>query len=592
MHLKQGKGTLRRHLFVHFMLVAIFACIVLGVYYYITEQRMLKKTQERENAQAIAYATVQIQESALRVEEFANQICNNPIVYTLLSQTDTAFHADTLTIVEELDNQFQFITITEDVLALFLVGENGLDIRHGKEAALADYNAVKQTFCNPSYYPNGVLGRWGANQKNFCRFSQYAAVLPYCRKIIDTDSGQPIGYLVLLLRESVFTDALYTAIEQKGGGFCLTDKAGQPIISNTVWQQFIAQQNSSPMEIAGLQNHSAAVLSFQHIVDAYQWKLSAMIPIHQMTQQVQLLQSATGLVIVLTLILALFLSTAFSRQLTRPIQDMVETVEDIAHGNFERELESVGSLELRKLAVSIEKMQGDLKQLLHSRIAQEEERRTAEIQMLKAQINPHFLYNTLNSIKMMAVMQGVHGIQNMAEALGNILRASLSDVDELTTLREELALSEQYIYIQNIRYKGNIEYQTEVQDVSLLDFRLQRFLLQPLLENAVFHGIECGNHCGGEICVSVWMESDSLYISVQDNGAGIPPDKLKQLMQGERLSSHSIGVYNVSQRLRMTYGKAYGLQFESEPDVFTRVTARLKYCGEDKGNEKATHPDC
>ena len=202
--------------------------------------------------------------------------------------------------------------------------------------------------------------------------------------------------------------------------------------------------------------------------------------------------------------------------------------------------------------------------------------------MLRAQINPHFIYNTLNSIKMMAVMQGSRGIQNMTEALGSILRSSLSKAEEQITLREELALLEQYIYIQNIRYKGNIEYEVDVQDESLLDLRLQRFLLQPLIENAILHGIEAAPHHGGTVRLTAWREKREIYISVEEDGAGIPPEILQRLQRHEQVTQGSIGVHNVDERLRMLYGEDCGLSFESEEHVRTCVTVHLREMGESK----------
>ena len=265
----------------------------------------------------------------------------------------------------------------------------------------------------------------------------------------------------------------------------------------------------------------------------------------------------------LALLLALILASVFAERLVQPIRSMADAVDRIAQGQFDCALPRDSVQEYARLEQGIEQMQ-------------------AEVRMLRAQINPHFIYNTLNSIKMMAVMQGSRGIQNMTEALGSILRSSLSKAEKQITLREELALLEQYIYIQNIRYKGNIEYEVDVQDESLLDLRLQRFLLQPLIENAILHGIEAAPHHGGTIRLAAWREKREIYISVADDGAGIPSEILQRLQRHEQVTQSSIGVHNVDERLRMLYGEDCGLSFESEEHVCTCVTVHLREMGESK----------
>lgn len=585
--------TLKQQFFVYFMLAAVFSCAVLGVYYFFSERRVLERNLQNETEQAVGYAAGQIEKAALRVEEFANQVCQDEAVRALLRRDRPEFDAQALAVVDDLDEQFQFVTITEDILSLFLVGENGLDIRGGKEAALADYGAVREAFCTPAYYPDGALTRWGVSRDNPCAFSQYPSVLPYSRRIVDAASGQTLGYLVLLLREAVFVEVCGAFLTREDEAFCLADALGQPVVCSEGWKALAASGLAAGGGTFPEQQTLGGVpyRFFRHPAPSYPWQLVEAVPMHQFAQQREILQSAAGVAVILTLALSLLLATVFSGQLARPIQRMVEAVEDIAQGNFGRELQHDSAYELRRLENGIETMQRDLKRLMDSRIAQEQEKRAAEIQMLKAQINPHFLYNTLNSIKMMAAMQGARGIQTMTEALGDILRASLGSAEDMTTLRDELKLLDRYIYIQNIRYKGSIEYEAVVREEALLSFRLQRFLLQPLLENAIIHGVACENRGGGKITLTVWREWNSLYIAVEDNGAGIPPDKLARLARGERLTSRSIGVHNVDQRLRMTYGEAYGLRFESRPGEFTRVTARLRITEEDK-HEETPHPDC
>lgn len=592
----EGK-TFKQQLFLYFILSSVFICLVMGLFLHVSEQKLITDNLQQETQTAMGYAVDQAEQTALRVEEFANQVCRSDAVIDVMQRTSPQVDAQVLAIAAELNEQFQFVTITEEVLSLLLVGENGLDLRCGKEASLVDDVAVKQAFCKADYYGDSLM-RWGVSQKNFCKLSDYPTVVPYSRRITDTASGQTLGYLVLLLRDTALIDACKPFLEQGDEAFCLMDENGGMIVQNARWRE-LAEQYGGEGTIFDSGAHEFAETVrlggvqfrfFQTSVPSYPWKLVEAVPMYQYAQQTRILGRAAVVAACLALVLSLILATVFSGQLVRPIERMVEAVQDIARGNFSRRLERSNRVELNTLQDSIEKMQTDLKQLLDNRVAQEQEKKTAEIQMLKAQINPHFLYNTLNSIKMMAVMQGARGIQNMIEALGSILRASLSNAEERTTLRDELALLEQYIYIQNIRYKGNIEYETVVRDQSLLDFPMQRCLLQPLLENAITHGIEQDNR-GGRITLTVWRKWESLYISVEDNGVGILPERLSRLQNGERLTNHSIGVYNVDQRLRMTYGEAYGLRFESKPGEFTRVVARMKITEGDFAHEENADTD-
>ena len=598
MAFKRREKTFKGQLFIYFSFAMALVCVILCDVLYGLEYNAVVDNMEADTESNMYYAVSQVDNTALRVEEFANQLCRDEAVAELLRRDTGAVDSAVLDVAEELDNQFQFVTITEDILSLLLVGENGLDVRRGREASMVDYEEVVHTFCDQDYY-GGSLMRWGTVRENFCRFSEYQTIVPYSRRIVDVSSGENLGYLILLLRETAFVDACTPFLSGAGEAFCLIDSTGQPVAHNAAWEALAAQYggegtvfDGSTMQFPAQQTLGGmAYRFFQAGSSTYEWRLVEAMPLNQFAQQTKILSTAAVMAVLLALVAALVLATVFSRQLARPLQRMVDAVEDIARGNFDRRLERDRYYELARLESSIDKMQGDLKQLVSSRVAQEQEKKAAEIQMLKAQINPHFLYNTLNSIKMMAVMQGARGIQSMTEALGSILRASLSNAEELTTLRDELDLLEQYIYIQNIRYKGNIEYEVVVRDKSLLDFKMQRFLLQPLLENAITHGIERENR-GGRITLTAWRRWDSLYIAVEDNGAGIPPDRLERLQRGERLTSRSIGLHNVDQRLRMTYGDPYGLRFESRPGEFTRITARLKITEEETDREENPDTDC
>ena len=162
MKIRRTKPTMKQQLFLFFMLAAVLVCLIFSAYYFVSEQRVLRNNLERENTKNLQYAIEKIEENAMRVEEFANQICQNGQIRALMLADDPFAPAETMAVASMLDEQFQFVTVTEDILSLYLIGENGLDIRCGKEAALVDRDAVYRAFCSDAFFADGGIACWGS----------------------------------------------------------------------------------------------------------------------------------------------------------------------------------------------------------------------------------------------------------------------------------------------------------------------------------------------------------------------------------------------------------------------------------------------
>ena len=198
--------------------------------------------------------------------------------------------------------------------------------------------------------------------------------------------------------------------------------------------------------------------------------------------------------------------------------------------------------------------------------------------MLQAQINPHFLYNTLDSIKWIATVQKNTGIVQVVTALSSLLKNMAKGFNEKVTLRQELDFLENYIVIEKIRYIELFDVETQVDDDALYQAKIIKLTLQPIVENSIFSGIEPSGRFG-LIRIHAWQEETSLCVSVEDNGIGIEPENIDKLLTDTSKITKStmsgIGLPNVDRRLKLVYGEEYGLSIESEPGQYTRVTIRL-----------------
>lgn len=275
----------------------------------------------------------------------------------------------------------------------------------------------------------------------------------------------------------------------------------------------------------------------------------------------RLLYLITTLSILLCLVLCLAVSMAFSRQLFRPIRSLNSAMAAVEGGDLDIRVSVSGTDELSQLTGRFNRMAERLKANLADSIRQQQELGDAQIRMMQAQLNPHFLYNTLDTLKWMGKIHHIPEVATISADLADILRRSIS-ADEFVPLAEELRLLERYVEIQKIRFAGKFDFRTEI-DGGVLDVPVPKLMLQPLVENAIIHGFEDGTP--GEITVAAARAGDELFLTVSDNGCGMSPESLRRFREQTAPTDRHLGLYNVDAILRLHYGADHGLKFLPPP---------------------------
>ncbi len=283
-------------------------------------------------------------------------------------------------------------------------------------------------------------------------------------------------------------------------------------------------------------------------------------------------------VILMIVLIAIFVLILLTHYITTPIRRITEKINRIAMNDysFDPELEKPRS-EMGEIGARLNELGLGFQQLLSETIALHDERAKIEMDLLQSQVNPHFLYNTLNSVQWMAVVQKNIGIEKMVKSLVNLLRNISKGVSDKITLTEELALLDDYVSIQSIRYMGAFEYHCQVPE-ELQRYQIIKFTLQPLVENAIFHGV-APKASLGVITVDAFEEAGFLVLTITDNGVGMTAEQAAAVLQSrdgaDKSSMTGIGLGNVNRRLKLAYGKGAGLTIDSTPGEYIRVSVRI-----------------
>lgn len=420
-------------------------------------------------------------------------------------------------------------------------------------------------------------------------------VIPIIRPIYNDFNATVLGWSYISISQSIFTDYLkdYPLADDSALFITIGDNNYQ-LINGTFKKTFGSYTPVSEITGVSLNDNTRVqniklsdgskqiIITLPLGVDG--WYISQILSQQQFDQQKLFYHFLLVGIFLMILLLGAFLMYYLNRIIHVPVQKLRVKINAIAQGDFSRDPSIEWNHEFGEIGKGVNDLSGNILQLMDKRIEDEKQKKDLEYQILQSQINPHFLYNTLNSIKWMATIQGASGIAEMTTALARLLKNVSKGTSAMITLREELDLAKDYFLIQQYRYGGSITLECSIANDELYNCKIQRFTLQPIVENALFHGIEPKGQAG-QIAIHAEESTDSsgrlLRLSVTDNGVGMSHETIAKVLQGGGTDStdffRHVGIYNVNRRIQYEFGENYGISITSEPGVYTTMTITIPY---------------
>lgn len=296
------------------------------------------------------------------------------------------------------------------------------------------------------------------------------------------------------------------------------------------------------------------------------------------------IQSITFFTIGIGLISFMFciiLSIVITKSISQPIHSIVKAMQEVEKGKFDIRVDVDSKDEIGFMAGRFNDMIENIDELFRTNLEKQDRLRLAEIQALQSQINPHFLYNTLDSIKWLAKLNGIKEIEVIVIQLGKLLKNSINNQNEMTTVRESFEIIDSYLTIQKIRYSGRFEVTMDI-DPILLDCYIPRLIIQPIVENAIVHGI-VKKVKPGKLEIKVNQVGTDIVVEVTDDGVGIDDARLRQIeaeLGNDKRKVQNIGIHNVNRRIKLCYGEKYGVSITSEVTKGTKVVLVMPIRGQ------------
>lgn len=402
------------------------------------------------------------------------------------------------------------------------------------------------------------------------------------RKIFNFNEGVYTGYILIDCDAKVFDRICSEVSIGKSGYIFIVDKNGDMLYSsdknqkdislNSIKQamvKFRNQKNVNTIEDFGT-NKMILVSNTSYYSG---WTTIGILPYEEVLHRVDGIKNVFVYLSLICIFLVFVSSILISRSVSRPIRKLQKAMKEVEKGNTDIRVSIHSYNEIGELSQSFNQLLEKINSLLASIKSIEIKKHQAELESLKSQINPHFLYNTLESIRMIAVIDDNKDIADATEALGNLFRYSVRQRKDIVDVRFELQHAKNYILLQKIRYGDKFDVIYDI-DEEVLDYKTLKFSLQPIVENAIYHGIE-KKRGKGVLKVIAHKVGDDLQFEVVDDGAGIQLKRLIELREDivsyVEDSAESIGLKNVNQRVNLYFGQKYGLSIDSVPGEGTSV---------------------
>lgn len=603
-----GLNTFKNRIILYYSLLICASLVILGTVSYWTFSSFTKK----EMIKSISTVTDQVNTSLdLYLNEIKNSLnfisIDQDIIATLKDSTSNTFYYDQNQARSRISNLLNNIFAEKTDIRGYFIYNSEHRIQYINSGSSIDFDSpflrdVWNDFLSTPYALRTKF--YGAHLPNYynnyspSRDSNVITIAANIRDAYDPSDNTLYGVAVFDYNVNKLKAIFETIQRQLNLDAMLIDHEQQTIFQSAPDLQL------DKAKLAGLADQPSGYwtdsINGQKVLISYTtssvtgWKTLFIVSFAELDHKLSLIRNTTTFLLLVMIIITIFFAWTVTIRTTKPILTLVNFMKEVGKGKLEKRIDRQENYEeFNVLNKGFNTMLDKINELVTDAIKQRLLQKEAEYAALQAQINPHFLYNTLQSISSLAILERNEDIELITQSLRNVLQYSLYRQTEIVPLEAELACVQDYLRIQNIRYDGKLHYELEA-DPALLDNKINKFILQPIVENAIFHGLE--NQEGQWLIkITVTGEAGFVFITVQDNGKGIDPAKLLELndqlvSKGKR--SSRIGLFNIKDRLDLKFNAAARMEIRSEPGLGTALTLIVPRQAYDPGvAEKEAKPD-
>ena len=471
-----------------------------------------------------------------------------------------------------------FTKVHPEIAGIMIVNKNDLYISNEMKKISRDRLIFESWYVQAATHPNSIQLISKPIGRNILTSIHYSAddVVSIAKAVIDPNTNECLGVILIDMKLEIIKKSIDDITLGKDGFLYIMDENGNVVyapVNSTVYRvkyEWLNEKSNSLIKT--IKNNRYQII---YKDSAYtKWKTIGVFSLNETLSQVSNIRNISMVIGGITLLLAIIAALFFTSSIARPLSKLRKLMKTAEEGDLNVQFKKKYNDEIGQLGDSFNNMIHEIRNLIDMVYKEQKSKREAELKTLQAQIKPHFLYNTLDTIQWMAQSHGANDIVEVIGALTALFRIGINRGKEMITIREELEHVRSYLIIQKVRYEDKLEYEISFEE-EVLDCRVIKLILQPLVENAIYHGIK-QKRGGGKITISVEKKDGKLYFCVTDNGIGIREEKIleiQKVLDDRKLegSNFGFGIFNVSERIKLTFGTEYGLNYKSNYNEGTTV---------------------
>jgi len=558
-------------------LILMTIMIMSVVSYYLTKDAVQSKAQE--------YTTELVKQVNYNIKAYVNSmkymsevVEGNPFVQDYLSKGTFASLQEEKSYKETVSNLLGSMLVSRtDITSVNVFGYDGKFVSGRKELELNPF--IELTSLN--WYRNaqdaGGQSVISSSHVQPIFKNRYPWVVSLSRELYSRDGSKQLGIFLADLNFSVMNEMFADIRLGHRGYLFIIDSSGKIVYhpqQQLIYSKLKYEMIDRVLEVKnGTFTSDEGIDSRMYTVQDsdFGWKIVGVSYVNELVSNQNEVRLSYFMLGLICIIIAIIISYFMSKRMSQPIKQLQSYMKEVEKGNFDIHVPVPRMTEIGMLARTFNIMVGKIKELMNQVVTDQEQKRKSELSALQAQINPHFLYNTLDSIVWMAESNKSKEVVLMTSALAKLFRASISKGEELVSIRTEIEHITNYLKIQKMRYKNKLDYQIEISE-SVWDYMTIKVILQPIVENAIYHGIKM-KQGPGLIRISAEETETAISLIVEDNGKGMDKGKLRTLLLPNPVTEEGrgVGVRNVHERLKLYFSPQYGLTYKSTPEIGTSV---------------------